>query len=72
MAKKAFLVAFSPMTRVVIDVDTDPHECDYTFGQVVRQARDQIRGDIGDYINGDNVEFIQEDEECPYDPKTDD
>jgi hypothetical protein len=72
MTKKAFLVSFSPMTRVVIDTDKNPNECDYTFGQVVSQARDQIREDISDYINGDNVDFIEEDDDCPYDPETDD
>jgi hypothetical protein len=72
MAKKAFLVAFSPMTRVVIDVEEDPNECDHTFRQVVREARSNIEDNITDYLNGDNVEFIQEDEDCPYDPETDD
>jgi len=73
MAKKAFLVRFSPVTRVVVDVDKDFNECEYTFGDIVRAARNNMLATgIAFYINSENVDAVVEDVEIPYDPETDD
>ena len=66
MAKTAFLVSFCPMTRVVIDVkDADnltPEEQDL----LVAQARQQIMDDAECKLNGENIDEVRLDDECPY------
>ncbi len=66
MAKTAFLVSFCPMTRVVIDVkDADnltPEEQDL----LVTQARQQIMDDVERKLDGDNINEVRLDDECPY------
>lgn len=67
MAKKAFLVSFSPMTRVVVDVEDETLEDSQEFSKVVRAARAQMmENSIADYLNGDTVDEIRLDEEFPY------
>lgn len=66
MAKTAFLVSFCPMTRVVIDVadpeNLTPEEQDL----LVAQARSQIMDDAECRLNGDNIDEVRLDDECPY------
>lgn len=69
--KKAFLVSFDVMTRVVIDVPEgasveDIENDDKLFDQLVSQARDHVLEDPFNYLCGDNLSETQEDEECPY------
>lgn len=71
--KKAFLVSFTPMTRVVVDVpdnfleDNLELQDEYEWAKVVEAAREQmIENGIDDYLNGDTIEEIRLDEELPY------
>lgn len=71
--KKAFLVSFSPMTRVVVDVPDDFLEDEFTLmddmtrAKVIRSARERmIENGIDEYLNGDNIDTIELDEEMPY------
>ena len=64
--KKAFLVTFEVTTRVVADVDGNPSSDDMAWNTVVDKALEQA------FIDGDNVERIEEDTEHPYNPETDD
>lgn len=70
MSKKAFLVSFSPTTRVVVDVEGTEEEIlddSYKWAEIVRTARAHIiENGIEFYLNGDNVDEIKEDTECPY------
>lgn len=70
MSKKAFLVSFSPMTRVIVDMEGTEDEIlddPYKYAEIVRTARAQIiEHGIADYLNGDNIDEIKEDTECPY------
>lgn len=71
--KKAFLVSFVPMTRVVVDVpdnfledDLEPQD-EYEWAKVVNAARNQIfEVGIDDYLNGGTIDEIKLDEELPY------
>jgi len=72
--KKAFLVGFSPMTRVVVDVKDDKNPLDdpYEFAKIVRSAREQMCDNtIAEYLNGDTIDEIIEDMECPYNEEED-
>ncbi len=64
--KIAFLVTFSPMTRVVVDVEDSSLEQGDDYLKVVRAARNQMLEDIMDYLNGETVDSIEEDTEIPY------
>jgi len=71
--KKAILVSFSPMTRVVVDVAEDfltdefTEQDDFERAKVIRAAREQmIENGIEEYLNGDNIDTIELDEEMPY------
>lgn len=71
--KKAYLVSFAPMTRVVIDVPegVNPEEMAdgisrEKFNEAVRKAREQMAENLGDYLYGENVDVFEEDVECPY------
>lgn len=63
MAKIAKLVAVSLMTRVVVDESATEAE---TLDAARVQLIDKLKTDLSD-----NLEYIEEDTECPYDPETD-
>lgn len=73
--KKAFLVEFSIMTRIIMDVendDSDPNLDSLLFSKAIRLARSRMTDNgIGDYINGDSCVSIEEDTDCPFDPQSD-
>lgn len=64
--KRAFLVGFCPMTRVVIDVENPLNLTEDEERQISVAAREQMADNLGDYLNLDNVDEIREDEELPY------
>lgn len=64
--KKAFLVSFAPMTRVVVDVEDETLEDLDDFHKVIIAARNHMLENIGDYLTGDTCDNIILDEECPY------
>ena len=71
MAKKAFLVMASVMTRVVVDVGNDfngeiPYGCALEE-EIINRALPRL----SENLCGDNIEEIIEDLECPYDEKFD-
>lgn len=73
MPKKAYLVGFATLTRIVIDVPEgiDPLECkdgasEDKWREIVRAAREKMAASIGDYLNGDNCDRLEEDTECPF------
>lgn len=75
--KKAYLVEYSIKTRVVIDVPDDYKPFDYkgesiTDGILIAKAGDKILSDAQNYIIGDNITYVEEDLEMPYDPEHDD
>ena len=74
MTKKAFLVTFVTTTRVTVDVpeNFDVHNCNLVveeyekaWDSIVKEARENILENPENYLYGDNVEIV-EDEECPY------
>lgn len=73
MAKKAFLVKASVMTRVVIDVPDDfNEETDVipmvSWEEAARVAIPRLKDNINDF---DSIEEIEVDWECPYDEEFD-
>jgi hypothetical protein len=61
--KKAYLVKASFMTRVIAEEDAEERD-------IEELARDRIAmAAREDFF--DNVEEVEEDEECPYNPETD-
>lgn len=66
MAKTAFLVSFCPMTRVVIDVQNPDRLTDEEQDLLVAKAREQILENADERINGDNIDEVRPDDECPY------
>lgn len=68
MTKKAFLVGFCPMTRVVADVPDDfDGNLDSPEGEkIIEAAREQIMADPSNYLYGENCDRLEEDLECPY------
>ena len=64
--KKAFLVSFTLMTRVVVDIKEgllNP----YDYSKIISAARENIiYNGIDDYLNGDTIDEIRLDEELPY------
>lgn len=71
--KRAFLVGFSPMTRVIVDVEDETLKNEYEFAKVVTAAREQIiKNGIADYLNSESVDEIVLDTECKYDENFDD
>lgn len=62
--KKAYLVAVSPMVRVVADENATEEE-------VISLAVDKMRKDPCEYLNAANCDTVKEDTECPYSPETD-
>lgn len=63
MSKVAKLVCVSLTTRVIVD-DADTEE------QIINQAKSNLLEHLDDAIH-ENVEYVKDDEECPYDPKFD-
>jgi hypothetical protein len=55
---KAYLVTFSPMTRVVASSEEE----------AIRKAVRKIVSQAGSYIGNENLEDIKEDTEIPYTP----
>ena len=59
-SKDIFLVDIEGTEDEILD---DP----YKYAEIVRTAREQIiEHGIADYLNGDNIDEIKEDTECPY------
>lgn len=63
MAKIAKLVAVSLLTRIIVE-ETDSEE------ENLAAAKPQFISKINTDL-GDNVEFIEEDTECPFEPEKD-
>ncbi len=60
MEKKAFLVYFAPIIRVVASADTDEET-------IVEMAINKMfKVGIEQFINTDNCDGVEEDIECPY------
>lgn len=66
MAKTAFLVSFCPMTRVVIDVADPENLTAKEQDLLVAVARSQIMDDAEWKLNGENIDEVRLDDECPY------
>ena len=66
MAKTAFLVSFCPMTRVVIDVQNPDNLTEQEYDEIVAKAREQILENTDERINGENIDEVRTDDECPY------
>jgi hypothetical protein len=63
MTKVAKLVCVSLMTRVVVDEDA-------TEEQIIDAAKHRFIDKLNTEID-ENIESIEDDEECPYDPDLD-
>lgn len=61
--KVAKLVAVSLMTRVVVENTASEKD-------IANAAKDQLKEVIENDIH-DNIEFIEDDTECPFDPEND-
>ena len=61
--KKAYLVEFAPMTRVIVEDTGNEEDME---NKAVEKAAEWIRLHPGDYIYGDNLMEVREDTECPY------
>jgi len=68
MAKKAYLVGFSTLTRVDVDIEDESLLNEQDLAKVVVAAREQMLQDISDYLCVDTCDRTELDEECPYDP----
>lgn len=66
MAKTAFLVSFCPMTRVVIDAADPENLTTEEQDKLVALAREQIMQDATNKLNGENIDEVRPDNECPY------
>lgn len=66
--KKAFIVGFCPLTRVIIDVpeDFDGDINSPKGAEIIKAAREKIMSDPANYLFGDNCDRLEEDIECPY------
>ena len=79
MAKVAFLVSFWPMTRLVFDVPDEQDAEEFMSSNIdmfSRTARAKMLKDIGDYLYGDNMEVVvdeeypaEDNETCDIDPE---
>jgi len=72
--KKAVLVEYSIVTRVIVDDDglsLEELANEALDNQAIVKASAKILADAGNYVMGDNVVEIEDDEECPYDKETD-
>ena len=68
--KRAFLVSFSPMTRVVIDVENEEDLSEDEQFEAMKVAREQIRDGFYDYFSMDNIEEVKPDIDCPFPDET--
>ncbi len=66
--KKAKLVTFSITTRVVVN-ENEMQECEEE--DAINAAIGKILDNPTDYIHFENLDWIEDDTECPYDPETD-
>lgn len=68
MPKKAFLVGFGPLTRIVVDVPEgyNPAEDGDVTDGIIRAAREKMLSDAANYLCGDNCDCLEEDTECPF------
>ena len=66
MAKTAFLVSFCPMTRVVIECENPDRLTDEEQNLLVAKAREQILQYADEKLNGENIDEVRPDDECPY------
>lgn len=68
--KKAYLVDVSFRVRVVVEENVDP-DFDVEFD---REVYNKLKVIMAEGVSGiaDNIETYEEDEECPYNPETDD
>jgi len=62
--KKAVVVSFNPMTRVIVS-SKDSEE------KIVEKAREKMRDDLSDYLSVENLDEIKDDSEMPYNEKDD-
>jgi hypothetical protein len=62
--KKAVVVSFNPMTRVIVS-SKDSEE------KIVEKAREKMRDDLSDYLSVENLDEIKNDSEMPYNEKDD-
>lgn len=64
--KTAFLVSFCPMTRVVIEAANPDELTAEEQDMLVAKAREQIVQAAEEKLNGENIDEVRLDEECPY------
>ena len=70
MAKKAFLVQTTFLSRVVVEVNESGEVTNWD--DLVSQVKDSIITKIKNDETEENIETIFPDEEVPYNPETDD
>ena len=70
MAKKAFLVQTTFLSRVVVEVKESGEVVNWD--DLVSQVEDSIITKIQNDETEENIETILPDEEAPYNPETDD
>ena len=61
--KKAVIVKMAVYTRIVVDTTASEDE-------ITEMAIKKICQDPKGYMNGENLEYIKDDTECPYNPET--
>ena len=54
------------MTRVVIEVGDPENLTTEEQNLLVTKAREQIMQDADNKLNGDNIDEVRKDDECPY------
>ena len=70
MAKKAFLVQTTFLSRVVVEINESGEVTNWD--DLVSQVEDSIITKIQNDETEENIETIFPDEEAPYNPETDD
>ena len=70
MAKKAFLVQTTFLSRVVVEVSESGEVTNWN--DLVSQVKDSIITKIKNDETEENIETTFQDEEVPYNPETDD
>ena len=70
MAKKAFLVQTTFLSRVVVEVNESGEVTNWN--DLVSQVKDSIITKINNDEIEENIETTFQDEEVPYNPETDD
>ena len=64
--KRAYLVEYSIITRVLVDVEDEELNDIEEELKVISAAEDNIRYSISDYLCSDNIASIELDVQCPY------